>query len=66
MQFVRVNLDDHLHICLLWLQILVLKLNGPRDPNSRLYGISDGTTPVNFPIRCDFTIRLNKGLFRPF
>ena len=45
----------HPNICLLWPQILILKLTGPGNPNSRLlYGLSDGTTPVDFPIMCNF------------
>ena len=52
--FARVNSNDHQHICLSWPQILVLKLTRPRDPNSRLYVISYGTTPVDYPNMCGF------------
>ena len=34
--------------------MLVLKLTGPGDPNSSLYVLSDGTSPVNFLIMCGF------------
>ena len=41
------------YMCLLQPQILVIKLTRPGDPNSRLYVLSDGTTPVDFPIMCE-------------
>ena len=44
MRFARVSSDDHQYICLLWPQILALKLTGTGYPNSRLYGLSDRTT----------------------
>ena len=48
----RVNSYDHLHICLLWPQFLVLKLTVPVYHNSRLYVLSDGITPVDSLIMC--------------
>ena len=65
-RFARINSDDNQHICLLWPQILALKLTGPGDLNSRLYELSDGTTPVDFLIMCKFYDSVKKGLFRPF
>ena len=62
----RVNSDDHLHICLLWPKISVLKLTRPGEPNSRLYVLSDGTTPVNSLIMCEFYDSIKKDIFRPF
>ena len=57
----RVNLDEHLHICLLWTKKLGLKLTGPGEPNSKLYVLSGGTTPVDFPIMCEFYESFEKG-----
>ena len=62
----RINSDVHLLIFLLLPEILSLKLTRPGDPNSILYVLSDGTTPVNFFIRCEFYNSVKKGLLRPF
>ena len=59
-RFARVNSDDPQHIFLLWRQILVLKFTVPGCPNSRLYVLPEGITPVDFSIMCELC------LFRPF
>ena len=46
--------------------ILALNLTGPGDPNSILYVLSDGTTPVNFHIMCELYDSVKIGLFIPF
>ena len=61
MQFTRVNSDDHLYICLLCPQILVLKLTVTGYPNSIFYVLLDGTTPVDCPIVCKFYDLVGKG-----
>ena len=59
--FVRVNSDDHLCICLLWSQILVLKLSPPKNPNIWLYMLLYGTTQVDFPITWKIYESFEKG-----
>ena len=50
----------------MWPQLLVLKLTVPGCPNSKLYVLSDGTTPVEFPIMCELYDAVKMVLFRLF
>ena len=50
-----------------WPQILALYFTQPRDPKRILYDLSDGTTPVNFPILCNFNDSIkNESIYNPF
>ena len=66
LRFVHVNSDDHLHISLLWPQILLIKLTRPGKPSADYMGFHMGPLLSIFQSGAIFRINLNKGLFRPF